>query len=439
MKAAAVVVLLLIAASARAQVAEFPLAPNSSPGGITAGPDGNVWFTQRATQSIGRITPGGAVSVFPVGKAEPEEIVAGPDGRLWYTAFLGDGVGSVDPLAADVAASVTEITVTGSGSRPDGIAVGSDGALWFTQARSDQIGRLTTGGALTNEFAPSGRIPLGIVAAGDELWFTLFDSDQIGRIGTGGALGPVYDLPAGSRPQSIVVGPDGALWFTAPGRHAIGRLTVDGVASEFPLEPGSQPNAIVSGPDGALWFTLFEADRIGRITTAGEIGGVDLPNPDSGPDDITVGPDGNLWFTETLGSRIGRMAAALPTTTTTTTLPGGCAPSVTLASLACRLGELATRLQAEVGAFQPKLAKLATAARTQLGTAESRCTAGRARPAKRALKKAVRQVGTVVRRLRAKRTSRQVPPAIVEALVATGTAIIADVRALRATLACTAP
>jgi len=31
--------------------------PNGVPGGITRGPDGNLWFTQSVAGKIGRITP----------------------------------------------------------------------------------------------------------------------------------------------------------------------------------------------------------------------------------------------------------------------------------------------------------------------------------------------------------------------------------------------
>ena len=37
---------------------EFPVStPDSYPFGITAGPDGNLWFTETLGNSIGRITP----------------------------------------------------------------------------------------------------------------------------------------------------------------------------------------------------------------------------------------------------------------------------------------------------------------------------------------------------------------------------------------------
>src|SRR5262245_56858922 len=46
---------------------EFPMPTGSSqPLGITAGPDGNLWFTENTGNKIGRITPTGTVHEFPV-------------------------------------------------------------------------------------------------------------------------------------------------------------------------------------------------------------------------------------------------------------------------------------------------------------------------------------------------------------------------------------
>lgn len=58
---------------------------------LTAGPDGNVWFTHG--RKIGRITPEGRVTRFPARipvDAEVESLAAGPDGALWLTAVPGD-------------------------------------------------------------------------------------------------------------------------------------------------------------------------------------------------------------------------------------------------------------------------------------------------------------------------------------------------------------
>ena len=64
---------------------------------------------------------------------------------------------------------------------------------------------------------------------------------------------------------------------------------------------------IVLGADGAMWFTSFNESRMGRITTAGAITEFgDGITDGSSPDGIALGPDGSLWFTEYNGNRIGR-------------------------------------------------------------------------------------------------------------------------------------
>jgi virginiamycin B lyase len=106
-------------------------------------------------------------------------------------------------------------------------------------------------------------------------------------------------------PAGITEGPDGALWFTDPGNDVIGRITIDGRLTEFPV--GAEVSTgITTGPDGALWFTLEQSEGgIGQITTSGA---VTLFNDSGGsfPQEITVGPDGALWFTESNGL-VGRM------------------------------------------------------------------------------------------------------------------------------------
>jgi streptogramin lyase len=66
----------------------FPT-PSSNPNalGITAGPDGALWFVEALSNKIGRITVGGTVSEFaiPTANSGAMAIVAGPDGNLWFT------------------------------------------------------------------------------------------------------------------------------------------------------------------------------------------------------------------------------------------------------------------------------------------------------------------------------------------------------------------
>src|SRR4051812_10792337 len=64
---------------------------SSSPQGITAGPDGNLWFTEAAGR-IGRVTPQGAITEFSTGispNSNVDGITVGPDGNLWFTEVGG--------------------------------------------------------------------------------------------------------------------------------------------------------------------------------------------------------------------------------------------------------------------------------------------------------------------------------------------------------------
>src|SRR5260370_10898406 len=69
--------------AAAGTVTEFPAGGSF---GITAGPDGNLWFTDEGNK-IGRITTAGIVTEFPIPTASsrPSGITAGPDGNVGVT------------------------------------------------------------------------------------------------------------------------------------------------------------------------------------------------------------------------------------------------------------------------------------------------------------------------------------------------------------------
>jgi virginiamycin B lyase len=92
--------LVMVASPAQAlppPIHQFPV--SSSPWGITAGPDGNLWFTEHSGNKIGRITPAGVITEFPIPtrRSGPFGITAGPDGNLWFTETNGNKIGAFDP------------------------------------------------------------------------------------------------------------------------------------------------------------------------------------------------------------------------------------------------------------------------------------------------------------------------------------------------------
>lgn len=111
--------------STAGQITIFPV-PGFEPGvsAIAPGPDGNLWFTNRF--AIGRIDPRSTlITQFPIpsNNGRPMEITSGPDGNLWYTDYTGKRIGRATPQGV-----VTEFPVA-SGKRPSDI-IRSGAVLW---------------------------------------------------------------------------------------------------------------------------------------------------------------------------------------------------------------------------------------------------------------------------------------------------------------------
>ena len=293
----------------------------SHPNGITAGPDGALWFTEFSSNRIGRITTAGAIAEYPVPSGPPEVIAVAADGALWFTEYDSSKIGRITTNGV-----ITEYPVPSADSHP-GITKGPDGALWFTEDLGNKIARINLTGAVSEYTVPTAEsFPSGITAGPDgALWFSEYGANKIGRISTAGVFSE-YLLPdASSGPTGIATGPDGALWFTEYAGNKIGRITTTGVITEYPLPAAfSLPSGITAGPDAAVWFTEFDGNRIGRITTDGVVSEYPVPTPSSGPWAITAGPDDALWFTGYDGNRIGQVVlpTAVLTASPNTGVPG---------------------------------------------------------------------------------------------------------------------
>ncbi len=256
---------------------------------ITPGPDGNLWFTE-ADQGflhffdgkIGRITPDGTITEFDIPTphamypGSPGGITAGPDGNLWFTEPLGGQIGRITPDG-----TVTEFPLPAGSADPDGITAGPDGNLWFTEAfqiaGGNKIGRITPDGTVT-EFPLPTPNSLGFteeITAGPDgnLWFPEGQRNQIGRITPDGTL-TEFALPTPSfdpmhATPGITAGPDGNVWFTELNPGQVAQITPDGSITEFPLPDRTFPGEITAGPDGNLWFTKSTGSGIGEFTLDG--------------------------------------------------------------------------------------------------------------------------------------------------------------------------
>ena len=220
---------------------------------ITAGPDGNMWFTEQSSNDIGRITPAGVITEFPISAdASPWGIVTGPDGNLWFTdsSSTASAIGRITP------AGVVTLFSSGltAGSQPEGIAVGPDGDLWFTEFASSKVGKITESGVISE-----------------------------------------YSLAAARGPKSITTGPDGNLWFTEYTADRVGVIGTDGVLKNelsAGISPGSRPFGILAAADGDIWISEFASGSIAQISMSGSVSEFPLPLTTSAPESLTLAPNG---------------------------------------------------------------------------------------------------------------------------------------------------
>ena len=101
---------------------------------------------------------------------------------------------------------------------------------------------------------------------------------------------------------------DGVMWFSEAAGDHIGRLTVDGNITEFPI-----PTRAASRARCALTrrLDLVRADLgngLCRIARDGGMAEYKVTTPNASLRSVCVGPDGDLWFTENFANKIGRMA-----------------------------------------------------------------------------------------------------------------------------------
>lgn len=278
-----------------------------------------------AAPRVGRITQ---INLPP--PRGPAGITVGPDGNLWFTILPSCcdtpkyEIGMLTPSG-----QFTGFTVPSPHPEPTAILSGPDGNLWFDEFDAGKIGTITTAGVVTEyplpqimvSGAPANVNSQSMIFGPDgALWFTgiAYASSCCGSVGVIGRMdlgGNVTYLTLPSpraNPEGIVTGSDGALWFADPGTQSIGRMTSAGAFTSFPVPQQNgftEVFALASGPDGNIWFTDAELNTINRLTPAGKVTVFPLKSANPIPEEITAGPDGAMWFTEgnTFAPGLGRI------------------------------------------------------------------------------------------------------------------------------------
>lgn len=146
-----------------------------------------------------------------------------------------------------------------------------------------------------------------VVAPGGRLFYTEQFDDRIGWFDPEPGEGESIEVPQGTLPHYLIVGPDENIWFTDLG-GVVGTYDVEAEEVELfrngtllPTETqGEELNTLASSADDSkIVFNMFQSGRIGVLDLeSGEVTeiGQELEST-SGPIEVIRAPDGTLYCT----------------------------------------------------------------------------------------------------------------------------------------------
>jgi virginiamycin B lyase len=271
-------------------ISEFALPQGSDARDIVAGSDGALWLAATGTDSIERVATDGTVTAFPIGGGdgnEPRSLALGPDGNVFFTQRAAQ-IGRISPEG-----KITEF----ARPRPAVRIAAAGGYLWFTTRTrpykysagpNGGIASMTTTGQATA--APCPRLPdnecvgtISALAAGPEgaPWFAEGTRKVLG----GGASHqlaeeePIFVGPFNPPPLQVSVSGPVAIHDAkasvdllcgggVAGDRCTGQLVLRG---EGPGEPGlgSLGFDLRSGEAGFLKIAL--SPRVQKLFDAGKV------------------------------------------------------------------------------------------------------------------------------------------------------------------------
>ncbi len=306
----------------------------SGGGSLLVGPDHNFWIANPQSNQLLQMTPSGIITTFAT-NAVP--LTIGGDGAVWGT-FAGTASGNISRTTSS--GTTTAFTVVGKqcayppncDAAVAAMTLGPDGNLWFVGGQpgaGSSVFAIDTSANVVHEYDLT--IPNAslidyfrsiVVGSDGALWFSDergFNPTPFERITT---TGNFSEFPAPQPPGQLVAASDGNIWATEPfdvqplyAGEAIERTTTSGTVTQFPVGIGFSPQYMAQAPDGSLWFTeAIEANSVlmggavGHMNASGTLiqqyvlGNIDPALANANPTRIVVGPDGAAWFIVTTQS-----------------------------------------------------------------------------------------------------------------------------------------
>jgi virginiamycin B lyase len=139
------------------------------------------------------------------------------------------------------------------------------------------------------------------VAADGRVWFVGQRGNYLGLFDPSSQEFQRFELPAGTRPHTVVVDPKGQPWVAGNGNGTLLRYDAGGALQQTisvpPVVPGlpSDPHTLAFDGSGGLWFTMQNGNAIGHLDAAGGLRTVRVPSAQARPYGIVATPEGDAW------------------------------------------------------------------------------------------------------------------------------------------------
>lgn len=181
------------------------------PQGLVVGPGPYLWTTDFLNGRIDRVdTATAAVRSYPIPTTEsgPVGLVRGPDGALWFLERTTAKLGRLSP------GGVFKEWTLPDGAFPNRIIVGPDHRLWFTELGTNQLGRVGSDGRIQQSALPGGAV--GITSTTDgSVYVALYTAGRLARLDASGHVVSTWPLP-GAVGALQVAASRGRIWVTDP-------------------------------------------------------------------------------------------------------------------------------------------------------------------------------------------------------------------------------
>jgi virginiamycin B lyase len=209
------------------EVKKFPLPPGRSGANLnTAAFDkrGILWFTGQSGV-YGRLdTASGEMTVYdaPEGRG-PYGITATPDGTVWYASLAGSHIARVDPVTG--AATVVEPPTPDQGARR--IWTDSRGRLWVSEWNAGQVAVHDPAAGTWAEYRLRGDKPQAYAVYVDDrdvVWLSDFGGNSLVRFDPPSKALSSFPLPSNPSNVRQILGRPGEVWGAESAADALVRI-----------------------------------------------------------------------------------------------------------------------------------------------------------------------------------------------------------------------